>query len=141
MSPLFSERYLNPALAAMLLRVALGSMWIAHAMLKYWVFTIPGFAGWLETQGLPGLMAWPVFIVELLGGVAIVVGFHGRWASLALLPIMLVAASTHFANGWIHTSANGGWEYPAFLAVASIAHFLAGDGVLCLRRDSRLQMT
>lgn len=141
MSPLSSDRYLNPALAAMLLRVALGSMWIAHAMLKHSVFTIPGFAGWLESQGLPGFMAWPVFIIELLGGVAILVGFHGRWASLALLPIMLVAASTHVANGWVHTSPGGGWEYPAFLAVASIAHFLAGDGVLSLGRQSRFQMS
>lgn len=125
---------LNPALGAMLLRVALGGMWIAHAMLKYSVFTIAGFTGWLESQGLPGFMAWPVFLMELLGGIAIIIGFHGRWASLALLPIMLVAASTHLANGWVHTRPGGGWEYPAFLAVASIAHFFAGDGVLASGR-------
>lgn len=141
MSALASDRYLSPDLAALLLRVALGSMWMAHALLKYWVFTIAGFAGWLESLGLPGVMAWPVFLLELLGGLAILVGFHGRWASLVLLPIMLVAASTHFANGWVHTSPGGGWEYPAFLAIASLAHFLAGDGVLCLGRRSRWQMT
>lgn len=141
MSALVSDRYLNPALGATLLRIALGSMWIAHAMLKYSVFTIASFAGWLESQGLPGFMAWPLFIIELLGGIAILVGFHGRWVSLALLPIMLIAASTHLANGWVHTSPGGGWEYPAFLAVASIAHFLAGDGVLALGRQSRLQMS
>lgn len=141
MSALASDRYLNPALAATLLRVALGSMWIAHAMLKYTVFTIPGFAGWLESQGLPGFMAWPVFFWELLGGVAMLIGFHGRWASLALLPVMLVAAATHVTNGWVHTSPGGGWEYPAFLAVASLAHFLAGDGALAVGRQQRVQMS
>ncbi|HBG31693.1 DoxX family protein [Candidatus Macondimonas diazotrophica] len=140
MSRNFSDRYLNPALAAMLLRVALGSMWIAHAMLKYVTFTIPGFSSWLESQGLPGFMAWPVFILELLGGITILVGFHGRWTSLALLPIMVVATSTHVANGWVHSSQGGGWEYPAFLAIASMAHFFAGDGMLRLGRQSRLKM-
>lgn len=137
MSALSGDRHLNPDLAAALLRGALGSMWIAHAMLKYSVFTIPGFAGWLESQGLPGFMAWPVFMIELLGGVAILVGFHGRWMSLALLPVMLVAASTHLANGWVHTSAGGGWEYPVFLSIASIVHFLAGDGVFAVRQQPR----
>jgi putative oxidoreductase len=141
MNALTIDRYMNPALAATLLRVALGSMWIAHAILKYSVFTIPGFAGWLESQGLPGFMAWPVFLLELLGGVAIFIGFHGRWASLALLPVMLVAASTHVANGWLHTSPSGGWEYPAFLAVASFAHFLAGDGALALGRQHRVKVS
>ncbi len=35
------------------LRVALGAMWISHALLKYIVFTMPGFAGFLGSQGLP----------------------------------------------------------------------------------------
>lgn len=141
MNALAIDRYMNPALAATLLRVALGSMWIAHAILKYSVFTIPGFAGWLESQGLPGFMAWPVFLLELLGGVAILIGFHGRWASLALLPVMLVAVSTHVTNGWLHTSPGGGWEYPAFLAVASVAHFLAGDGALAFGRQQRVKVS
>ena len=49
------------AIGALVLRLALGAMWIAHAMLKWFVFTISGFAGWLESEGLPSLMAWPVF--------------------------------------------------------------------------------
>ncbi|MFZ5503500.1 MAG: DoxX family protein [Pseudomonadota bacterium] len=141
MNASISERHLNPALGATVLRVALGSMWIAHAMLKYSVFTIAGFAGWLEAQGLPGFMAWPVFIMELFGGLAILLGFHGRWASLGLLPIMLVAASTHLANGWVHTSPGGGWEYPIFLCAASIAHFFAGDGELALGRKFPLKIS
>lgn len=114
------------------LRVALGSMWIAHALLKYTVFTLPGFAGFLTSQGLPGFMAWPVFLLELIGGLAILTGFYGRWVSLALIPVMAVAMSTHLANGWLFTNAGGGWEYPLFLIAASFAHFLVGDGALAL---------
>ncbi|MFZ5559945.1 MAG: DoxX family protein [Pseudomonadota bacterium] len=119
------------------LRVALGSMWIAHALLKYFVFTLPGFAGFLTGQGLPGFMAWPVFLIELGGGLAILTGFYGRWVSLALIPVMAVALWTHVPNGWLFSSAGGGWEYPLFLIAASFAHFLVGDGALALTPRTR----
>lgn len=50
---------------------------------------------------------------------------------------MAVAASVHFGNGWVHTSQGGGWEYPVFLTVASVALWLAGDGAFALRRSQR----
>lgn len=121
------------AYGAFLLRIALGLMWIAHALLKWFVFTLPGFAAWLEGQGLPGLMAWPVFLAELAGGIAIVAGFHGRCVSLALIPVMATAMYTHIGNGWLFTNAGGGWEYPAFLIAASVAHVLIGDGAWAVR--------
>lgn len=117
-----------------LLRVSLGVMWIAHALLKLLVFTLPGTAQFFAAQGLPGWMAYPVFVLELLGGGALVLGVYARQAALALLPIMAGAAWVHAANGWVHTSQGGGWEYPVFLAVASVALYLMGDGALALRR-------
>jgi putative oxidoreductase len=118
---------------ALIVRLALGAMWLSHAGLKWFVFTIPGFAGWLDSQGLPGFMAWPVFLLEALGGICILLGFYGRQVSLLLLPVLLVATSTHIPNGWVFTGAGGGWEYPVFLIAASIAHGLMGDGAFALR--------
>ncbi len=115
------------------LRVSLGIMWIAHALLKWFVFTIPGFAAWLEGHGIHALMAWPVFLIELVGGIMILTGIYGRYVSALMLPVLLVAAWTHLPNGWLHTSEGGGWEYPIFLMSASIAHFLLGDGKLAMR--------
>ncbi len=123
------------AAGAALLRLALGSMWVAHALLKWFVFTMPGFAGWLESQGLPGFMAWPVFLLELVGGTMLLLGIYGRQVSALLLPVMLVAAWTHAGNGWVHNSEGGGWEYPVFLVVASIVHLLIGDGKLALSQS------
>lgn len=118
--------------AALLLRLSLGTMWIAHALLKLIVFTVPGFAGFLTAQGMPALLAWPVVALELAGGVLILLGVHGRLVSLALLPVLVGAASVHVANGWVFTASGGGWEYPAFLIVASIIHGLLGDGAYTL---------
>ena len=83
------------------IRAALGIMFIAHALLKYFVFTIPGFAQFLGMVGLPTALAWPIFLAELLGGVAILVGFYGRWVSAALLPVLLGALAIHAPNGWL----------------------------------------
>lgn len=127
----------SQAYGALLLRLALGTMWVAHALLKLVVFSLPGFGAWLASQGIPAFMAWPVFLIELIGGVAIVLGFYGRYVSAALVPVMLVAAWTHLSNGWLHTSPGGGWEYPIFLAVASVAHFLIGDGTYALTGETR----
>lgn len=123
------------ALGAMLLRLALGLMWLAHAQLKWFVFTIPGMANWLESQGLPSFMAWPVFLMEVIGGLMILVGFYGRYASVVLIPILLVATWTHIPNGWVHTSEGGGWEFPMFLVVASTTHILIGDGKFAVRTN------
>ena len=120
-----------------LLRVSLGVMWIAHALLKLFVFTLPGTAQFFESVGLPGVLAYPVFAAELLGGAAILLGVYARQVSLALTPVMAVAASVHFGNGWLFTNKGGGWEYPVFLVFASVALWLAGDGALALRRSQR----
>ena len=115
------------------LRVALGAMFVSHALLKYLVFTMPGFEGFLAKLGLPVVLAWPIFLGELLGGVAIVAGFYGRFVSAALLPVLLGALFVHAGNGWLFTATGGGWEYPAFLVVAAMTHILAGEGAVALK--------
>jgi putative oxidoreductase len=118
--------------AALLLRLSLGTMWLAHGLLKLLVFSVPGFAAFLTAQGMPALLAWPVVLLELAGGTLILLGVRGRLVSLALLPVLLGAASVHLANGWVFTASGGGWEYPAFLIVASLIHALLGDGAHAL---------
>jgi putative oxidoreductase len=121
-----------------LLRAGLGTMWITHALLKLFVFTLPGTAQYFASIGFPGWVAYPLFAAELFGGLAIVFGLYARQVALVLSPVMAVVVSVHAANGWVHTAPGGGWEYPAFLLLASVALWLAGDGALSLRRSTRL---
>ncbi len=115
------------------LRAALGIMFIAHAWLKFGVFTMPGFEGFLTSVGLPAFLAWPIILAEFAGGVAILLGVWSRAVSLVLLPVLLGALVIHAPNGWVFNAPNGGWEYPAFLAVAALTHILAGDGAFALK--------
>lgn len=115
------------------LRVALGTMWLAHGLLKVFVFGVAGFAGFLGSLGYPTVLAGPIIAAEVIGGLLILLGIYGRQVSVLLLPVMAAAALVHVPNGWLFSAPNGGWEYPVFLIVASIAHALAGDGALALR--------
>ena len=81
----------------------------------------------------PAFLAWPIILAELIGGIAILIGFYGRVVSLALVPLLLGTIPIHAVNGWLWNAPNGGWEYPAFLVVAAVAHVLIGDGALALK--------
>ncbi len=121
-----------------LIRVSLGIMWIAHALLKLFVFSLAGTAAYFESIGFVGELAYPVFAAELIGGILLVLGVYARQVSLLLIPVMMVAAWVHLPNGWTHTSTNGGWEYPVFLIFASLAVWLMEDGLLTLKKSKLL---
>jgi len=118
--------------AAFVLRAALGIMFIAHALLKYYGFTLAGTVKFFESLGLPGPLAYLTFLAELVGGVLILAGLGSRWVAAALVPVLIGATWAHAGNGWLFTAPNGGWEYPAFLTLAAIAQALLGDGKFAL---------
>jgi len=123
----------NASIAALLLRLALGTMFVAHALLKYFVFTLPGTAKFFESLGLPGPLGYAIFAAELVGGLLLVAGVRTRIVSLALVPVLLGATWAHLGNGWLFSVPNGGWEYPAFWTVALVVQALLGDGAYALR--------
>jgi putative oxidoreductase len=119
--------------AALVLRVSLGVMYIAHSLvLKYFTFSLPGTAQFFESLGLPGALAYFTFWAELIGGVLLVAGIGTRAVALALIPVLVGATWVHAGNGWVFSAANGGWEYPAFLIAASLVLALLGNGRFAL---------
>jgi putative oxidoreductase len=124
-------------LAASLLRIALGLMFLAHSLvLKLFVFTLPGTAQFFSSIGLPKWMAYLVFTAEAAAGVLLVVGIQSRWVALATIPILAGATWAHWGNGWMFANENGGWEYPAFLTLLAFIQVLLGDGSHPLVRSS-----
>jgi putative oxidoreductase len=122
------------AYGATLLRTTLGGLFLAHAGLKYFVFTPAGTAQFFESVGVPGPLAYAVIAAEALGGLALILGLYTRVVALALIPILLGAiASVHASAGFFFSNANGGWEFPAVWAVALLVQAMIGDGALALR--------
>ncbi|MGZ9719395.1 DoxX family protein [Rhizobium miluonense] len=121
--------------AVTLLRVSLGLMYLAHSIvLKLFTFGLAGTASYFESIGLPGWLAYLTFSAEAVGGLMLVLGIYARWVALALLPALLGAIIwAHSGNGWVFNAPGGGWEYPLYLVVLSVAQFLLGDGRYALR--------
>ncbi len=127
------EKIQTHGVAALVLRVSLGTMFIAHGLLKVLVFTLPGTAQFFDGVGLAGWLAYPVAYFEIGGGVLLITGIATRTLSLLFLPILLGALWVHAGNGWVFSATNGGWEYPAFLVAATIVQFLLGSGAYAVR--------
>ncbi len=60
-----------------------------------------GTAGYIASKGLPmpELLAWGAIAVELLAGIALLIGFKTRWAAL-LLALFTLMAAVLFHNYW-----------------------------------------
>ena len=131
----------STAYGILLLRVSLGVMFIAHSLvLKLMTYTLAGTAQYFESIGLPAFLAYATFFAELIGGVLLILGVLSRWVAVALLPILVGALWVHSGNGWVFTSEGGGWEYPLYLIVLSVAQVLLGDGAYALKPSSHLPL-
>ncbi len=125
--------------AAFILRVSLGILFLAHVSLKIFVFKPAGTAGYFASLGLPGWLAYLTIAAELFGGVFLIAGIFPRYVAIALIPLMLgTIVTVHGKAGWLFTNKDGGWEYPAFWAVALLVQTLLGDGAWALVPSSRL---
>jgi putative oxidoreductase len=119
--------------AALLLRVSLGVMFLAHGLLlKVMTFGIAGTAGFFASIGYPAFFGHIVIAAEILGGIALILGVWVRPVALLFLPIMIGATWQHLGNGWVFTAPNGGWEFPAFWTVMLLVQALLGEGRFAL---------
>ncbi|HDY8629323.1 DoxX family protein [Klebsiella pneumoniae] len=120
--------------AALVMRLALGILFLAHFGLKFFVFTPAGTAKFFASLGLPGWLAYITMTVELLGAIALLLGVYTRIVAVILIPILLGAIFTvHGPAGFFFTNPNGGWEFPAFWIIGLIVLALTGDGKYALK--------
>lgn len=124
----------NADLAATILRVTMGVLFLAHVWLKLVIFTPAGTVAFFQSLGFPGFLAYAVITAELLGGIALILGLWARWVALALLPILLGSIYPHWSAGFFFSNEGGGWEFPAFWAVALIVQALLDNGAFALSR-------
>ena len=121
-------------LAAFILRISLGTVLITHSLyLKLFVFTLPGTAHFFTSLGLPAFLAYAVFLLEALSGIALILGIQSRLAAAAVIPMLLGATWAHWCNCWLFTNTGGGWEYPLILTLMALVQVNLGDGKYALK--------
>lgn len=110
--------------ALVLLRIAVALIMMAHGTMRLIVNSLSGFGEFLTSKGFPlgEPLAWGITIFELVGGIALILGYFTRWVALIL--IVEIAAGivlVHAQNGWFvvgHQS--GGMEYSVLLIICLI---------------------
>jgi putative oxidoreductase len=122
----------SAAYGAALLRVSLGALFLAHGLLKIFVFTLPGTVQFFASLGYPAPLAYAVVGLELAGGALLIAGLFTRVVSVALIPVLLGALIVHAQNGWVFSAPKGGWEFPALWVVLMIVQALLGPGAFAL---------
>lgn len=93
-----------------------------------------GTAGFMESMGVPGILVWPTLALEILGGIALVIGFQTRIAAFALA-VFSIAAAVIFHHNFADQM-----QMIMFLKNLSIAGgllLLSASGALALGVDCR----
>ena len=112
-------------------RVGLGVVFVAHGWQKFRTNGLDATAAGFQQMGVPAptLSAYYATGVELLGGIALILGVLTPVAGVLLTLDMLGAFSfVHFSNGVFAT--NGGWELVAVLGLLSLTLAVVGAGRL-----------
>jgi putative oxidoreductase len=109
------------------LRVVTGIIMLTHGALK--LLDVHGTAQGFAQLGIP-YTQYAVYLAiagEFCGGLGLILGLVTRVAALGTLSSMAVAIGyVHFGHGLL--AKNGGWEYPALLALVSLFFVTHGAG-------------
>ena len=117
-----------------ILRVMVGIVFLAHGGQKVFVFGFSGVQGAFGQMGIPmpTVLGPFVALLELVGGLLLVVGVGTRWVSILLAIEMAVAVlKVHLSHGFFLP---GGFEYALMMFAASCAVALEGPGAAALGR-------
>ncbi|HEX5465975.1 MAG TPA: DoxX family protein [Candidatus Limnocylindrales bacterium] len=120
-------------LAFLLIRLAAGLTFAAHGAQKvFGWWGGPGLAGWqgaIEHMGFrpARLFTWISALVELIGGLALAVGFLTPLAAACVLAqTVVIIGHAHWPHGFFNSKS--GYEFPLQLGAIALAIGLGGAG-------------
>ncbi|MGM0836728.1 MAG: DoxX family protein [Bacillota bacterium] len=111
---------LKNELGALILRVTLGVLFFIHGLVKF-QGGIENIVGWFDSIGLPGFMAYGVALLEMVGGIALIIGLATRLFSV-LFGLLMIGATlkVKLSVGLLGNGQMAGYELDlAFLAMAA----------------------
>lgn len=113
-----------------LVRVGLAAVFIAHGYAK--LANIDQTIAFFGSLGLASFFAYLVGLVELLGGLAMLLGVYTKYAGYLLALVMLVAiVKVKWAVGFM-----GGWEFDLVLLLNALAISWTGPGEYTVLRKT-----
>ncbi|WP_042457196.1 DoxX family protein [Neobacillus dielmonensis] len=110
---------LKNEIGTLILRVTLGALFLIHGIVKF-QGGIENTVGWFSSIGIPGFMAYAVALIEIIGGVALIIGFATRYVS-ALYVLLMIGAivKVKLSVGLLGNGQMAGYELDlAFLVIS-----------------------
>ena len=119
----------NQNLGILILRLTLGGLMLLHGVAKM-QNGIDGIIGMFEKSGLPGFLAYPIYLGEVLAPLMLIVGFRTRIGALLDIATMLVAIFMAHSEDIFTLTKGGGWgiEFQALYLFGALALFFMGGG-------------
>ncbi|PLT35291.1 DoxX family protein [Bacillus sp. V5-8f] len=123
---------LKNEVGALILRITLGIIFFIHGYVKF-QGGIENTVGWFQSIGLPGFMAYAVALIELIGGILLVIGFGTRIVSALFIVIMLGATiKVKWAVGFLGNGQMAGYELDLAFLVISVFLVINGSNLFSL---------
>ena len=113
----------------LILRVAIGLIFLVHGWNKLTGMGIEGVTGMLSSLGFPlaGFFAIVLLTVEIVGGTALILGLFTHWAAKLTAIVALVAlVLVHLGKGF--AVEGGGYEFVLLLLASTVAVMTMGGG-------------
>lgn len=113
----------------LILRIAVGGLMLFHGVAKLF-HGVEGIAGMLTAKGLPGFVAYGVYVGEVLAPVLMIIGFRTRLASLIMIVNMLVIIFVVHPADIFALTPHGGWklELSGLYLFGALALLFTGAG-------------
>lgn len=124
----------TPDAGLLSVRLGLAAVFITHGAMK--LASVAATMAMFVKLGMPGWLGVVVGLVELLGGVAMLLGAYMKYAGYALAAIMIGAILTiKWKMGFA-----GGWEFEFMLLVASLGMAWLGAGEYSVKLPERMKV-
>ncbi len=129
---------LNSDVGRLILRLSVGGMMLFHGVAKIMhPASLDFITGMLNSNNIPGLVAYGVYIGEVLAPLMIIVGYRARLGGLIVFVNMLFALFLAHTGDFFSLTEHGGWavELQMFYLMSALSVVFLGSGNLAFKQD------
>ncbi|MEX1000701.1 MAG: DoxX family protein [Crocinitomicaceae bacterium] len=128
----------NQSLGILIIRLSLGILMLLHGIAKL-SQGVAGIENMLESKGIPGFVAYGVYIGEVIAPLLLIVGYRTRIAAILLFLNMLVIVFIAHPENLLSVSSHGGWkmELAGLYLFGSLALIFMGGGDYALSSKNK----
>jgi putative oxidoreductase len=126
---------MNDDIGKLILRLTLGILMLLHGIAKM-RYGVSGIEGMVVSHGLPGFLAYGVFVGEVFAPLLVIFGFYARLGGLIMAFNMVVAIALAHSSQLLSIGKSGGWELElqGFFLLTAVVVALIGPGKFGINR-------